>query len=207
MKITEYFPNIYCVNLDSRPDRWEEAQIEFKKIGIENDVKRFSAIKHPNGATGCKQSHLNIIKEAKELNLDNVLIFEDDLFFVQTDLKMISDALNELNTLDWELFYFGATLCPHRGKITPVTQHIVKTNFAFTTHAYAINNTMFDFILNKGPNFPIIDVFYCNQVVRRGKSFIINPMSCIQRESYSDIEKHHADYWWMLKTFNKLLKK
>ena len=207
MNIEAFFKGIYCVNLDERVERWKDAIKEFKKLNIENNVKRFSAIKHTNGATGCRESHLNIIKEAKKLNLDNVLIFEDDLLFVNLDLDIISNALDELNELDWDLFYFGATVAPWEGKLTVVSPSLVKTNFAFTTHAYAVNKKIYDVILNNGPHNPIIDVFYCKNIVNRGKSFIINPMMCIQREEYSDIEKRTADYGWMLEFFDKCLKK
>ncbi len=62
-----HFEAIYCVNLDRRPDRWEAVQQEFKKIGIQDRVIRFSAIETPNqGAIGCLLSHRAIIEEAKK---------------------------------------------------------------------------------------------------------------------------------------------
>tara|TARA_Y100001933_G_scaffold265198_1_gene336818 strand:- start:3881 stop:4603 length:723 start_codon:yes stop_codon:yes gene_type:complete len=39
----DYFDKIYCINLDSRADRWEQVQTEFEKIGIENKVIRVPA--------------------------------------------------------------------------------------------------------------------------------------------------------------------
>lgn len=203
--INDFFDAIYCINLDERLDRWEQVQTEFKKLGVEN-VKRFSAVRNEKGAIGCRESHLNIIKETKELGLKNVLIFEDDVLVLGEHLNKIESALNELKTLDWELFYFGATVDPNVGRLSSVTPTIVRTNFAYTTHAYAINNSIFDFILENAPYQPIIDVFYNRNIVTRGKSYIINPMLCIQQESYSDIEKHHADYRWMITFFNKALR-
>lgn len=204
--INDFFDGVYCINLDERTDRWEQAQKEFEKLGI-NDVKRFSAVKHEKGAIGCRESHLDIIKEVKVLGLNNVLIFEDDVLVLEEHINKVEGALNDLKDIGWELFYFGATVDPNVGKLRPVTPNLVLTNFAYTTHAYAINHTMFDFILEQAPLHPIIDVFYCRNIVPRNKSFIINPMLCIQQESYSDIEKHHADYWWMVDFFNKALPK
>lgn len=204
--INDFFDGIYCINLDERTDRWEQVQKEFIKLGI-SDVKRFSAVRHEKGSIGCRESHLNVVREAKELGLKNVLIFEDDVLVLEEHLDKIESSLTELNYVEWELFYLGATIDPNVGKLTPVSPTLVHTNFAYTTHAYAINNTMFDFILDQGPIYPIIDVFYCRHIVPRNKSFIINPMLCIQQESYSDIEKHHADYWWMVDFFNKALSK
>tara|TARA_R110002020_G_scaffold68611_4_gene179458 strand:+ start:3881 stop:4513 length:633 start_codon:yes stop_codon:yes gene_type:complete len=204
--IDDYFDKIYCVNLDERKDRWEQAKKEFSKLGIEN-VTRFSAVKHENGAIGCRDSHLGIIREAKELGLDNVLIFEDDLLVLDEHVDKINLALKDLDTVDWDLFYFGATVDPNVGRLQRATDNLVLTNWAYTTHAYAVPSRLFDFILNEAPKHGIIDVFLCRAVVPRGKSFIMNPLLCIQQESYSDIEKHHADYWWMVKFFNNVLDK
>ena len=38
----DYFDKIFCINLDSRPDRWELAQSEFDKVGILDRVERVS---------------------------------------------------------------------------------------------------------------------------------------------------------------------
>ena len=206
MKINEYFDKIYCINLDERTDRWEQAQKEFIKLGIV-DVERFSAVRHEKGAIGCRESHLKIIKKVKELGLRNVLIFEDDVLVLEEAINSVEKSLDELNTLEWDLFYFGATIDPNVGRLTKISDNLVKTNFAYTTHAYAVNGVIFDLILDQAPLHGIIDVFYCRYIVPRGNSYIINPMLCIQQESYSDIEKHHSNYWWMIDFFNKGLKK
>lgn len=207
MGLGDFFDGIYCINLDERTDRWSVAQEQFEKLNIKDKVKRFSALKHEKGVIGCRESHINIIREAKELGLKNVLIFEDDVLIVNEDLVNIDKALSELSAIDWELFYLGATIDPNVGILTRISDNLVKTNFAYTTHAYAINNTMFDFILDQGPLYDIIDVFYCRYIVPRGNCYIINPMLCIQQESYSDIEKISSNYWWMLDFFDKGLKK
>jgi len=203
--INDFFDGIYCINLDQRVDRWEMAQKEFTKLGLSN-VNRFSAIKHEKGSIGCRESHLKVINEAKKNNFKNVLIFEDDIKTIG-DLSHIENSLSQLSNIEWDLFYLGATVDPNVGKLTKISEHLVRTNFAYTTHAYAINSQMFDYILDNAPYNPIIDVFYCKNIVPRGKSFIINPMVCIQQESYSDIEKHNTDYYWMLDFFKKTLKK
>lgn len=203
MEINKFFDKIYCINLDERPDRWEKALIEFEKIGIKN-VERFSAFKHEKGAIGCRESHLSIIKKSKEENLKNVLIFEDDVFFIEENLLNIPKVLSDLKNIDWDLFYLGATIDPNVGFMNKITDNIFKTNFAYTTHAYAINNNIYDKILSEAPYHPIIDVFYCRNIVPMGKSFIMNPMLAIQQEGYSNIENHQADYSWMIEFFDKI---
>ena len=39
----DYFDKIFCINLDF-PDRWEQVQKEFDKVGILDRVERFSAL-------------------------------------------------------------------------------------------------------------------------------------------------------------------
>jgi len=203
MNLNEYFDKIYCINLDERPDRWEQSLEEFEKVGIKN-VERFSAIKHEKGAIGCRESHLKIIEKSKNENLNNVLIFEDDVFFIENNLKHINKTLDDLNDIDWNLFYLGATVDPNVGYMEKFSDNLFKTNFAYTTHAYAVNSNIFDKILNEAQYHPIIDVFYCRYIVPMNKSFIINPMVAIQREGYSNIENLHADYNWMIEFFDKI---
>jgi len=203
MKLNDFFDKIYCINLDDRPDRWEQALNEFKKVGL-NDVERFSAVKHDKGAIGCRESHLNIIKKSKDDKLNNVLIFEDDVLFIESNIKFISETLEQLKNTDWSLFYLGATVDPNVSHLVSVTENLLKTNFAYTTHAYGINSKIFDKILNEAIYHPIIDVFYCRYIVPLGDSLIMNPMVAIQQEGFSNIENHHADYNWMIDFFNKI---
>ena len=42
--LKDNFEKLYCINLDSRPDRWALAQEEFKKYGIEDIVERFPGL-------------------------------------------------------------------------------------------------------------------------------------------------------------------
>lgn len=56
--------NTYCINLDGRPDRWMQTKIESDKLWAE--AIRFKAIKHERGHTGCKQSHLALLRQVKD---------------------------------------------------------------------------------------------------------------------------------------------
>jgi GR25 family glycosyltransferase involved in LPS biosynthesis len=70
----------FYINLDSRPDRKQQFEEECKKMKLE--VERFSAIKHKIGGIGCTESHLNVLKKARDLKLEYVTIFEDDFQFL-----------------------------------------------------------------------------------------------------------------------------
>jgi glycosyl transferase family 25 len=72
--------NIYVINLDQRTDRLEQITKELGDMGLK--FKRFPAIKTTPGILGCGLSHLAVLKEARDLGLKNVLIFEDDFKFL-----------------------------------------------------------------------------------------------------------------------------
>jgi hypothetical protein len=104
VKFSDYFERVYCINLESRPDRLERFSNRLKRATgetIDNKtIFRFDAIdgsklteydmptvmdgntKHWGaGAEGCRRSHLGVLSEARDLGLNNVLILEDDAIF------------------------------------------------------------------------------------------------------------------------------
>jgi GR25 family glycosyltransferase involved in LPS biosynthesis len=207
MKITDFFDKIYCINLEHRSDRWELALNEFKKIGIENGVIRFNAVYNKeNGALGCRDSHLKVIQDAKDNNYERILIFEDDVLFLDNDISLIENTLDQLNEFDYDIFYLGATVAPNIGFFTQESENIVKTNFAYTTHSYSITSKNYDFILKNSINYGIVDVFYNQFIVPLGKSYVANPMLTIQQsDNFSDIEKTKSEsYEWMIDFFNQV---
>lgn len=77
---------MYYINLDSRIDRRQQFVAECKRIGIPlSSVYRFAAIRDADMPyLGCTRSHLAVLKRARELGLERVLICEDDLAFKPT---------------------------------------------------------------------------------------------------------------------------
>ena len=105
----DYFDEMYCINLDTRTDRWEHAQEEFKKADILDRVQRFSAIKEDDGRVGIIKSNLAIVKMAKQKKLKNVLVFEDDFKFIVDDpQKILQLSIDQIKGINWHLFYLGA---------------------------------------------------------------------------------------------------
>jgi GR25 family glycosyltransferase involved in LPS biosynthesis len=205
--INTFFDKIYCINLDERTDRWELAEKELESVGITNYI-RFSAIKNENGAIGCRDSHIEVIKHAKKNNYNRILIFEDDFIFINKNQELINKTLTQLEKINYDIFYFGATLEKNYGILKKIDENIVNTNFAYALHAYSVNPRCYDFIINEGSKYPIIDVFVQSRIVSRGNCYIANPMLCLQRADYSDIEKKDVDYVSMMsENFNTVLNK
>lgn len=202
MKLNEFFDKVYCINLDSRLDRWTVAQKEFEKIGF--IPERYSAIKHEQSWRGCYLSHLDILRKARDNN-ESVLIFEDDIEFINYSEELIRDILTELKLFHWwDMFYLGGNVLK---PFYQITDHLGKLTHCQSTHAYGVNkNFVYRLVewLENNQTY-IIDVLYAEKVVPYNNCFITIPMMAIQREDYSDIEKQNMSYNIPMQRYNKFL--
>ncbi|MES2637615.1 MAG: glycosyltransferase family 25 protein, partial [Pseudomonadota bacterium] len=115
--LTDYFDRIYIINLAERQDRRDEMAEQLFKIHLSlthPKIHLFSAIKPDSagefdsiGARGCFSSHLEILKHAKSLQLNKILILEDDLNFSNDFTYRINQVIQELSLQNWGLFYGG----------------------------------------------------------------------------------------------------
>ena len=195
----DYFEHIYCINLDKRPDRWNESLKEFKKVGIEDKVIRFSGIEKPDGRVGVIKSNLEIVKLAKNNNWNNVLVFEDDIKFLNNSLENLSKGISQINNFDWELFYLGANTHVSLNKFS---DNLVIAKQCYAVHSMAYSNQIYDKFINYGEKISdniihtslILDIWLSSVIQTNNKSLLLNPIITTQRESFSDIEKTVVNY-------------
>lgn len=167
MKPFEYFEEIYCINLERRKDRWNLCQEEFEKIGILDKVKRFDAVDNKkNPKQGCYESHMGVIRLAHERKLKNVLIFEDDVAFLQRyDDRKLANAISHLDKQEWEFFYLGGLerrMKPRpkynhlnkkwKGEFNSEYDYIMECKSVGWAHSFAVNSSIFDRIVNDYEN-------------------------------------------------------
>jgi len=195
--MNNYFDHIYCVNLDKRTDKWEECVKIFDKHNL--SVERFSAIdgntinnptKLMNGEWGLLQTHIKLIKDAKNKGYKNILILEDDVEFMD-DINNIFNNIKEQIPNDWLMLYLGGN---HVGGSIRISENIFRVIHTFTTHAFSINSELFDLIINGLPNYKkAVDVFYA-ELHSIFPSYVIRPHLAWQRESFSDIQGGIMNY-------------
>lgn len=216
----DYFDKIFCINLDTRPDRWEQVQTEFDKVGILDKVERFSArtSKNEGGPTGKNvrgklkwknldgtiMSHMSCVKYAKENNLDNVFIFEDDVYFKDYDKNKFQTALNSLKNEDWNLFFLGGNIINQEinNKVEKKSDDLYKVNVPiYAIHSYAVNQSVYNRILKNHylrVDWEKQDIIshhkrvwsmdkYLGDKINK-KHIMRNPM-CFQKEGYSNINR------------------
>jgi len=127
----------FYINLDSRTDR--RAQFEGECLKMDIQVERFPAIVHPKGGTlGCNASHIQLLKTARERNLPNVTIFEDDFEFLVSK-EEFGKVLANLPE-DYDVVMLGYNLL--RGE--EHNAYFGRTLEAQTTSGYIIHRRAYD---------------------------------------------------------------
>jgi len=212
--INDYFDKIYCINLDSRPDRWGAVSKKFysKKINVERfpavsqkskrainlfnkvkkiyptfDSRRKNSVIRSIGAAGCLLSHIDIIKKSKNNGYKKILIFEDDIIF-HKDFNSRSSLIKGLSP--WSLLYLGCSQHDWRG-VKKYNDNFYIANNTDGTFGYAIKSSSFDILINMSKNTlrPIDGILRGYQNKCPGKSFVFSDNLVIADVTDSDIRE------------------
>lgn len=163
--INTFFDKIFYINLAKDVDRNEHMIAQFKEFGITNyeRVDANSCLEKPNSLLwrnfiknddkyvinqiGCRESHLKAIELGKTRGYKRILIFEDDVIFLQNPNDILQ--MNRMNTEIADMFYFGGLIEQHyRGQVVEA-------------HAYCVTEKVYDDILQMAvPSGMEIDNFY-----------------------------------------------
>jgi len=198
------------INLESRPDRKAHVEQQFDALGIK--CERFNAVKLLNGALGCTMSHLKCLEMAKQNGWPHLLIVEDDILFTNPSLftNQFNYFLSRHETFDVVLIA-GNNVPPY----IPVDDSCVKVAKCQTTTGYLVQAHYFDTLIQnyregmtnlmKYPDnhrFFAIDKYWF-KLQERDNWYLIVPLTVIQREDYSDIEKKNTNYGWLMLDLDK----
>ncbi|HOU76465.1 MAG TPA: glycosyltransferase family 25 protein [Candidatus Dojkabacteria bacterium] len=200
VKLDCLFELSYVLNLDKRKDRLERLENEeWKKIAFW--PTRFPAIERKNGAQGCYESHLAMLKEAEKKN-KNLLVFEDDVTFFENKRTTMEKSLDELlEQEDWWIWYGTANILR---PFYQVSSCLARLNHAQSTVFYGINKKHLSEIIKiveQNPTY--IDVVYSEGIVKNFPCFICVPLIALQYPDYSDIEHQNVNYNYMIDRYNQ----
>lgn len=143
----QHIDKIFYINLDERPDRKEEIEIELTNYELMKNAERIQAIYTPGqGILGCTMSHLKALKLAKERNYKNVLILEDDFQFTITK----EEFENQLTTLfeqgpEFDVCMISFNIQQSNPTDYPFLQKVIE---AQTASGYIVNACFYDQIIN-----------------------------------------------------------
>jgi GR25 family glycosyltransferase involved in LPS biosynthesis len=160
-------------------------------------------------------SHLKCLELAKKNNYDRVFICEDDIEFLDPSL-----FLNQLHAfldskINWDMILVaGNNMVPY----VPVNNNCIKVFRCQTTTGYIVKNTYYDKLIQnykdgiqrllKEPtnNDFKIDKYWF-KLQRDDNWYLIIPLTIVQKEDYSDIEKKVTNFKKYMLDYNKAYKK
>ena len=207
--------HILYINLIFREDRKNHIENQLNTVGF-NSFERFNAINIKNGALGCSMSHLKCVEYAKKNNWSHVLICEDDIEFLNPTLfkNQLNLFLKKNNSWD-VLLLAGNNMLPY----LPNDSTSIQILNCLTTTCYIVKEQYYDELMKnynegilnliKNPTEKdkyCIDKYWLN-LQKKDKWYLLIPLSVIQREDYSDIEKRITNFKRYMLDYNKCIKK
>ena len=181
----------FYINLNSRPDRRALIEAECTRLGL--DAERFPAIQRSPGGLGCGESHLAVLRLARERGYDRVLVLEDDVEFVVDRAEL--DAT--IPDSGFDVFMIGYIMVRRDGN------RIVE---AHTTGGYIVASHYYDKLIAKWEeglalyyqhpyehwNY-ILDQYW--KPLQLIDQWYASPKElCIQRPGYSDLSECFVDH-------------
>lgn len=203
MNLDEFFPHQVCINLDTRPDRWQRMTARFAEHELRN-VIRFPAVdgnaleipstwKHSPGAYGCLRSHLAVVEQARDHSKHSVLIFEDDAVFdpqLNTKFSVFAKQLPD----DWDMLYFGGL---HGKPPSEVSTNVVRVTYTLSTYTYALKHTIYDAFIDLNRRAETVLDENTRSLQDRFNCYCFMPHLAWVEEDYSDVRDEKVDLWWL----------
>jgi GR25 family glycosyltransferase involved in LPS biosynthesis len=184
-----YFDRIYCISLDERPDRREEAKTQFESVGLLDRVEFIIVKKHPvDCEQGIFESHLLCMKRGLSAGARNIVVFEDDICFNRFNTHILASAVDFLSTqANWKMLFLG---CMVRGSRKTRNKNVLKVDFRSLCHAYVINGDFAEKLLERSwRKIPFDDML---RDLEDDHFYAVYPSFAFQGNSRSDNHRYYA---------------
>lgn len=160
----------FVISLPKAKKRLSATLASYKKSGCAIPIETVSAIdgmklEKTDGVTirpgdyGCLLSHVEVIKTAKERQLECILVLEDDVEFIDGFQDRLNKAMSELPD-NWDMLWLGGL---PREKNEPYSDSLDRMFGSWGTYGYVIRNTMYLTVLRVLSEQPIkysVDDYY-----------------------------------------------
>jgi GR25 family glycosyltransferase involved in LPS biosynthesis len=142
-----FFDKTYCISLDEREDRRQEAERQFRAVGLADRVEFVIVKKHPvDNEQGIYESHMECLRRGIRAGARTMLIFEDDIVFNRFSTHVLSDCVDFLSThADWKILFFG---CLSSGSQRTANASVLKVRYRSLTHAYVVRRSFAETLLS-----------------------------------------------------------
>ena len=141
-----FFDKIYCISLDEREDRRQEARKQFGNVGLADRVEFVIVKKHAaDNEQGIHESHMECMRKGIGADARTMIIFEDDIVFDRFSVKVLADCVHFLSTTSsWKIFFFG---CLSSGSQRTENNSVLKVHYRSLTHAYVVQRSFAETLL------------------------------------------------------------
>lgn len=179
------FPTVHIIHNNDRDERYSRLMNNLKDQGI-TDFKIWDAIIDRARATGISRAHKQIVRWAKEQDLDEVTIFEDDIRFGAHD--GFKYYLENKPDTDWDIYLGGCYIPYFAGE-----QFKSKLQGFIGFHLYTVRKKFYDTYLGVPENIDID-----RALNGEGNYEICYPYAAIQYNGWSDNSRKICNYDMLL---------
>lgn len=142
----------FFINLKTSTDRFDRVKNQIKKFKIKN-LERFEALTDSFIQYSCTKSHLAVFQKAKDLNLDSIAVFEDDMDILEEPYilnekfnlnDVLSDLKIDMDNTEWDIILLG---CNPKTYLIPETKTLSGVSRSTGGWAYIIKKRAYEYIL------------------------------------------------------------
>lgn len=188
---TDHFDKILLINLPKRTNRLAAASSELMKYSIPFEI--VSGIDQGNGSPepgngeyGIWLTLKQIFSNAISAKFQRILIFEDDVQFVEDPNYYMPWMIEQLEErVGWEIFYLGPNTHKPLNKVSP---NILLADRCRGLHAVAYSyDGMLSALQNMKFFYHAIDMVFESRLQPKQTCYTSYPMIATQSNGYSDI--------------------
>ncbi len=195
----EKIDGVFYINLDERTDRKIQIEMELSKLALK--FERFPAIKHEFGIVGCGQSHVAVLKLARERGLKNVLVFEDDFeLLVSPEIFWQQFELLFESKINYDVVFASYYMFASKD----FNEFLYKVLDSQTASSYLVNSKYYDTLIylwerSIGMQLLTLEWDYAHDMAwkllqPRDNYFAFKIRLGKQRGSFSDIQQQFVEY-------------
>ncbi len=171
----------HIISLRQYPNRTERVKELLDHVGLEYRIHLFDAI--TPGWKGCLNSHLSLVRYAKENSLPFITVLEDNVEMIRS---LDENVYRNLETFiryskEWDIVYIGGFITPFQ-TCEYYRKQIYRTKRCHGTSAYVMSERFYDKLLESRLDEPI-DIVYS----KTAKQFIYEPLLFYRKHNLDSI--------------------
>lgn len=205
--LKKYFDGIYCITSKTNSKRKQNFIKQVKELGLYDDItfyyfedtdiysiprKRITRmLKHPffRKSLSCAISHYNCVMDAKKNGYNNVLIFEDDVYFpknIDTIVKLLDNMPKDYDLIR---FSWPFSLCEN------FEYSLIEHNECCAA-AYALSKKAIDDYVyhQKNVQFEVADHFFLILDKEKHKCYYSNTWLAFPFDDTHELERFVSDF-------------